>query len=60
MIECRTLMTGQRNVHVVAAGEDNDDITRIALALDELGLTIEMEDLIRAERSQPVATYALG
>jgi DNA-binding Lrp family transcriptional regulator len=56
--EVRTLMTGQRNVHVVAAGDDNDDITRIALAIDELGLRIDVEDLIRTERRRPFETFA--
>ncbi|GAB3032797.1 Lrp/AsnC family transcriptional regulator [Natronobiforma cellulositropha] len=58
VLEVRTLMTGQRNVHVVACGNDNDDITRIALSLDELGLQIDAEDLIRRERSQPLSAFA--
>lgn len=57
--EVRTLMTGQRNVHVVAVGDDNDDITRIAVAIDELGLRIDVEDLIRSERRQPFAAFAV-
>ena len=57
--EVRTLMTGQRNVHVVAAGDDNDDITRIALAIDDFGLRIDVEDLIRAERRRPLAAFAI-
>ena len=59
VIEVRTLMTGQRNVHIVAAGSDNDDITRIAMAIDELGLRIDVEDLIRTERRRPLEAFAL-
>ncbi|WP_336343505.1 Lrp/AsnC family transcriptional regulator [Halalkalicoccus ordinarius] len=54
VIEVRTLMTGTRNVYVTAAGSDNDDITRIAMALDQLGLGIEEEDLIRSQTHQPL------
>lgn len=57
VIEVRTLMTGTRNVYVTAAGSDNDDITRIALALDELGLEIEQENLIRSQTRQPLDQF---
>lgn len=60
VIEARTLMTGQRNLHIVAAGNDNDDITRIALAMDELGLRIDDENLIRSERGQPLSSFECG
>lgn len=52
-------MTGTRNVHVTAAGSDNDDITRIALALDGLGLEIEQENLIRSQTRQPLDGFRL-
>jgi DNA-binding Lrp family transcriptional regulator len=43
----RELMTGQRNVLIEAVGEDRDDITRIAEELDELGLEVVEEALVR-------------
>lgn len=52
-------MTGTRNVYVTAAGADNDDITRIAMALDEVGLGIEEEDLIRSQTRQPLDGFRL-
>jgi DNA-binding Lrp family transcriptional regulator len=43
----RELMTGHRNVLIEAVGEDRDDITRIAHELDELGLEVVEESLVR-------------
>ena len=57
VLEVRTLMTGVRNVLVRAAGLDNDDITRIALALDEMGLRIEQESLVRQQRYRPLDAF---
>jgi Lrp/AsnC family transcriptional regulator, leucine-responsive regulatory protein len=59
VIETRTLMTGTRNVYVTAAGSDNDDITRIAMALDEVGLEIDQESLIRSQTRQPLEGFRL-
>jgi len=59
VVEARTLMTGQRNVHIVAAGGGNDDITQIALELDKMGLRIDDEDLIRSERRRGLTSFAL-
>lgn len=42
-------MTGERNVYVNAIGEDHDDLNRISEELDELGLRIIDEQLIRDE-----------
>ena len=49
----RELMTGERNVHIQVIGSSNDDITRIARELDEIGLTINDEILMRDEYNQP-------
>lgn len=59
VIEVRTLMTGTRNVYVTAAGSDNDDITRIAMALDGLGLRVDQENLIRSQTRQPLEQFRL-
>ncbi|WP_255150059.1 Lrp/AsnC family transcriptional regulator [Halorarius halobius] len=45
----REIMTGQRNVYVNAVGESHDDLNRIASELDELGLEIVDEQIIRDE-----------
>ena len=45
----REIMTGKRNVYVNAIGRSHDDLNRIAEDLDELGLDIVDEQLIRDE-----------
>ncbi|WP_257298145.1 Lrp/AsnC family transcriptional regulator [Haloarchaeobius sp. FL176] len=49
----REIMTGERNVYVNAIGTDHDDLNRIAQDLDELGLRIVDEQLIRDEHVCP-------
>jgi DNA-binding Lrp family transcriptional regulator len=45
----REIMTGKRNVYVNAIGQSHDDLNRIAGDLDEIGLDIVDEQLIRDE-----------
>jgi Lrp/AsnC family leucine-responsive transcriptional regulator len=45
----REIMTGKRNVYVNAIGADHDDLNRITENLDEIGLEIVDEQLIRDE-----------
>jgi DNA-binding Lrp family transcriptional regulator len=45
----REIMTGERNVYVNAIGKDHDDLNRISEDLDDLGLHIVDEQLIRDE-----------
>ena len=45
----REVMTGERNVYVNAIGADHDDLNRISTELNELGLKIVDEQLIRDE-----------
>ncbi|ERH14051.1 MAG: transcriptional regulator [halophilic archaeon J07HB67] len=45
----REVMTGKRNVYVNAIGESHDDLNRIAGELDELGLDVVDEQLVRSE-----------
>jgi len=49
----REIMTGERNVYVNAIGRDHDDLTRIGEDLDDLGLDIVDEQLIRDEYVSP-------
>lgn len=53
VINIRELMTGEKNVHIQVVGASNDDITRIAHALDEMGYAVSDEILMRAEYNQP-------
>lgn len=55
--EIVTVMTGTENVYIVGVGESKDDITDLALALDELGLAIEREYLVRDYTSQPYSRF---
>ena len=45
----REIMTGKRNVYVNAIGKSHDDLNRIASELDDLGLEIVDEQIIRDE-----------
>lgn len=45
----REIMTGKRNVYVNAIGKTHDDLNRIAEELDEIGLEIVDEQIIRDE-----------
>jgi DNA-binding Lrp family transcriptional regulator len=45
----REIMTGKRNVYVNAIGKTHDDLNRIASELDDLGLDIVDEQIIRDE-----------
>jgi DNA-binding Lrp family transcriptional regulator len=49
----REIMTGERNVYVNAIGRDHDDLNRISEELDDLGLDIVDEQLIRDEHVCP-------
>lgn len=45
----REIMTGERNVYVNAIGEDHDDLNRVSEEIDNIGLHIVDEQLIRDE-----------
>jgi len=49
VVRVTEIMTGEENVHVSAVGTDGDDLSRIGRDLDELGLEVADEDLIRNE-----------
>ena len=48
VVEVQEVMTGDANVLVRAVGVDTDDLTRIGEDLDDLGLRVSDEDLIRS------------
>lgn len=58
VLNVRELMIGQRNVVIEAVGENQDDITRIAQALDELGLMVVDENLVRTDETRPLSLWS--
>lgn len=57
VVNVRELMTGRRNLHVLAVGEDTTDLRRVARAISSLGIEIEDEDLVQTETFHPYAPY---
>jgi len=57
VVNVRELMTGRRNLHVLAVGESIDDLRRIARAISSLGIEIEDEDLVQTESVHPYSPY---
>jgi len=57
VINTRELLTGRRNLHVLAVGQDTDDLRRIARSLSELGVEIEDEVLVQSETTQSYAPF---
>lgn len=49
VIHVRALMTGRRNLHVLAVGDDAKALKQVARSLSQLGIEIETEDLIEDE-----------
>jgi DNA-binding Lrp family transcriptional regulator len=56
----REIMTGKRNVYINAIGKTHDDLNRIAEDLDELGLDIVDEQIIRDEYVCPYHGFLDG
>lgn len=58
VINVRSLMTGRRNLHVLAVGADTSDLRRIARKLSALGIDIEDEDLVEEELFSPYDPFS--
>lgn len=58
VVNVRELMTGRRNLHVLAVGEDTTDLRRIARAITGIGVEIEDEDLVQSETHHPYTPYS--
>jgi DNA-binding Lrp family transcriptional regulator len=56
----REIMTGKRNVYVNAIGKNHDDLNRIAEELDQLGLDVVDEQIIRDEYVCPYHGFLDG
>ncbi|WP_280535332.1 Lrp/AsnC family transcriptional regulator [Halopenitus sp. POP-27] len=57
VINVRELMTGRKNLHILAVGEDTESLRRVARALSGLGIEVEDETLLEAERHVPYAPF---
>ena len=57
VVEVQEVMTGEANVLVRAIGVDGDDLSRIGEELDELGLRVSDEDLIRNTHPRPYSQF---
>ena len=57
VINVRILMAGRRDLHVVAVGEDTEDLREIARSLSELDIQIEDEELVQTEIRSPYAPF---
>jgi DNA-binding Lrp family transcriptional regulator len=57
VVEVQEVMTGEANVLVRAVGADGDDLSRIGEDLDELGLRVSDEDLIRNTHRRPYSGF---
>lgn len=57
VVRVTEVMTGENNVHVSVVGSDSDDLSRIGRELDELGLEVVDEDLIRNEHTGPFSGF---
>jgi DNA-binding Lrp family transcriptional regulator len=57
VVNVRTLMTGRRNLHVLAVGEDTSDLRRVARQLTDIGIHIEDEDLLEEELFAPYGPF---
>jgi len=57
VVDVREVMTGEENVHVAIVGTDSNDLSRITEELDELGLEVNDENLIRNEYATPYSGF---
>lgn len=57
VINVRELMAGQRNLHILAIGEDTADLRGIATSISNLGIEIQGEDLVQNETHYPYTPY---
>lgn len=57
VVNVREIMTGDQNLHVEVVGTDGDDLSRITSDLNELGLHVNDEDIIRNEYDSPFQEF---
>jgi DNA-binding Lrp family transcriptional regulator len=57
VVSVQELVTGDRNLLVTAVGESDNDITPVAQALLEMGLTVADEVLVRSHETTPFSEF---
>lgn len=57
VVSVREVATGADNLLIRVVASDNDDLTRIARALSELGVAVSDEQLVRDERHSPYGGF---
>ena len=57
VINVRELMTGNKNVQIEVVGQTNDDITKLAFTISELGVQIEEEVLVKDAYHKPASIF---
>jgi len=57
VVSVQELVTGERNLLVTAVGESDGDITPVAQALLEMGLTVADEVLVRSHETTPFSRF---
>jgi len=58
VVALREVMTGAENVHVEVVGVDGNDLSRIGRDLNNIGLEVVDEDLIRNEYTRPFHQFS--
>lgn len=53
VVNVREMMTGEHNIHIQVVVGSNDDLTAIAQEVDDLGLAVSEEILMKGEYSRP-------
>lgn len=57
VVSVQELVTGEENLLVTAVGESDDDITPVAQALLDMGLTVVDEVLVRSHETTPFGEF---
>ena len=57
VVAVQELVTGEQNLLVTAVGESDDDITPVAQALLDMGLTVADEVLVRSHETTPFGRF---
>lgn len=60
VVHVRERMTGRRNVIATAVTAENDDLTAIASRLDDIGFTIEEEELVKNDYQTPFDGFSVN
>ncbi|WP_254823295.1 Lrp/AsnC family transcriptional regulator [Haloglomus halophilum] len=60
VISVQELVTGEQNLLVTAVGESDSDITPVAQALLDMGLTVADEVLVRSHETTPFSRFEPG